>query len=170
MRRGLQVISRDGLQSDERRLPESVPAADDALLDAYSRAVIAAAEKVSPSVVNLEVHRLMERRATDPRFPHEARSSGSGFLFTPDGLILTNSHVVHHATEIAVTLSDGRRVQADPIGDDPDTDLAVVRIDDLHRLLREHQVGVRSGLTIIRRAEKLALEIVPKESGDSVDD
>ncbi len=132
MRRGLHVISRDGLQSDERRLPESVPAADDALLDAYSRAVIAAAEKVSPSVVNLEVHRLMERRATDPRFPHEARSSGSGFLFTPDGLILTNSHVVHHATEIAVTLSDGRRVQADPIGDDPDTDLAVVRIDAPH--------------------------------------
>lgn len=132
MRRGLHVISRDGLQADEERPPESVPAADDALLDAYSRAVIAAAEKVSPSVVNLEVQRLRDRRATDPRFPQEARSSGSGFLFTPDGLILTNSHVMHHATEIAVTLSGGRRVQADLIGDDPDTDLAVVRIDAPH--------------------------------------
>jgi S1-C subfamily serine protease len=103
---------------------------DDALLDAYSRAVITAAERVSPSVLNLEVHQSSERgQATDPRFPPPARGHGSGFIFTPDGFILTNSHVVHDAGKIEVTLTDGRRFQADLVGDDPETDLAVVRIE-----------------------------------------
>jgi S1-C subfamily serine protease len=108
----------------------AAPLPDDELLDAYSRAVITAAERVSASVLNLEVHQPFERgRATDPRFPQQARGHGSGFIFTPDGFILTNSHVVHKASKIEVTLTDGRRFQADLVGDDPETDLAVVRIE-----------------------------------------
>ncbi len=100
------------------------------LMDAYSRAVITAAEKVSPSVVYIEVlQRTKDRRGSNQRVPREARGSGSGFIFTPDGFILTNSHVVHGVTKIEVTLSDGRTCQADLIGDDPDTDLAVIRIN-----------------------------------------
>jgi S1-C subfamily serine protease len=118
-----------GVATDERPSPERSSDSDDSLLDAYSRAVVTAAETVSPSVVNIEVHHgPRERQVMDPRRPREARGSGSGFIFTHDGLILTNSHVVHRANEIEVTLSDGRRFTADVIGDDPETDLAVIRI------------------------------------------
>src|SRR6266849_4668061 len=100
------------------------------LMDAYSRAVITAAEKVSPSVVYIEVQQpVRSRRGNAPRMPQEARGSGSGFIFTPDDFILTNSHVVHGAKRIEVTVSDGHKHQADLIGDDPDTDLAVIRIN-----------------------------------------
>src|SRR5215472_9147276 len=102
-------------------------AVDDlALLDAYSQAVIGAVERVAPAVVKIDVRQRLvggQRRA-----PMEVGGSGSGFLFTPDGLILTNSHVVHNASSVEVTLADARRVRADLVGEDPDTDLAVVRI------------------------------------------
>jgi S1-C subfamily serine protease len=106
------------------------PAAEDAaLLDAYSRAVTGAVEKVAPSVVKIDVRQRLVGGPTGPRRrPMEVGGSGSGFIFTPDGLILTNSHVVHNASSIEVTLADARRVRADLVGDDPDTDLAVVRI------------------------------------------
>ncbi|HLX85104.1 MAG TPA: trypsin-like peptidase domain-containing protein [Terriglobales bacterium] len=110
--------------------------ADASLLDSYSQAVIAAVERVSPSVVNVEVHHKATGRSTSqapgrarPGEPSERRGGGSGFVFTPDGLILTNSHVVHDATRIEVTLADGRRAPAHTVGDDPATDLAVIRID-----------------------------------------
>jgi len=106
----------------------SAPASDDSLLDAYSRAVTGAVGHVSPSVVNIEVHQAASRtRSGEPR---ERRGGGSGFVFTPDGLILTNSHVVHDARRIEVTLADGRRMPASAVGDDPASDLAVIRLDE----------------------------------------
>jgi S1-C subfamily serine protease len=120
--------SEDARKTRESNQPEDLP--DEDLMDAYSRAVITAAEKVSPSVVYIEVQQpVRSKRGNAPRTPHEAKGSGSGFIFTPDGFILTNSHVVHGATKIEVTVSDGHKHQADLIGDDPDTDLAVIRIN-----------------------------------------
>lgn len=88
------------------------PVDDSELLDAYSQAVIRAVEAVGPAVVKLDVE----------------QGGGSGVCFTPDGLILTNSHVVERAGRVTVVLPDGRSMQADRVGADADTDLAVVRV------------------------------------------
>ncbi len=97
-------------------------------LDAYSRAVIHAASRVGPSVVAIEVIHPEPPQGPGVRRPMPPRGgSGSGFVFTPDGFILTNSHVVHGAKEIHVTLPEGTRHQAQLIGDDPDSDIAVIR-------------------------------------------
>ena len=130
MRRVVRLLSNDGAPGSAMRSPETTPFSDDDLLDAYSKAVIHAAEKVSPSVVNIDVRkRSGGKEIPDLRLPEEMRGSGSGFIFTPDGFILTNSHVVHQANKIDVALSDGRHFQGDLVGDDPETDLAVIRIN-----------------------------------------
>jgi S1-C subfamily serine protease len=125
----IRLVSQHDQATEERQRPITSPPSDDQRLDAYSQAVVSTAERVSPSVVNIEVHHQHTRPATDPRQPREAQGTGSGFLFTPDGFILTNSHVVHQATTMAVTDSDGRRYPGHLVGDDPDTDLAVIQID-----------------------------------------
>ena len=113
--------SNDGIGSG----PHS--SSDASLLDAYSSAVTNAVERISPSVAHIEVHQTAGKtRSGEPR---ERQGGGSGFVFTPDGLILTNSHVVHEAARIAVTLSDGRHMPATLIGEDPASDLAVIRLE-----------------------------------------
>jgi len=109
--------------------------ADGELLDAYSRTVTTVAEQVSPAVVKIEVQG--EKPPTDGRGgprrgPQEGGGSGSGFVMTPDGYVLTNSHVVSGAKRITAIFQDGTRFPAHVVGDDPPTDIALVRIDGSH--------------------------------------
>lgn len=152
---GLRALHGAEEHVDRRATAAPAPAgdprtSDTELLDAYSRAVIHAAERVKAAVVNIEVqhHR---RAAPDGRPRGDARGSGSGFVFTPDGMILTNSHVVHRATRVEVTLPDGRSFEADRIGDDPETDLAVVRIaaPDLQPAELGDSAALRPGQLVI---------------------
>jgi S1-C subfamily serine protease len=111
-----------GTTAQAPSVPEAIEHDDLALLDAYSRAVVGAAERVGPSVVHIEASYTQARRG------RQAKGSGSGFVFTSSGYILTNSHVVHGANELEVTMADGTSHQAVLIGDDPETDLAVIRV------------------------------------------
>jgi len=116
------VANAPGNGSTDPAVRPASPAEEGGLLDAYSSVVTRVAELVSPSVVNVDV-----RHA--PKGREGPRGSGSGFVITPDGLILTNSHVVHGASRIDVTLEEGGPFRADLVGEDPHSDLAVIRID-----------------------------------------
>jgi len=105
---------------DSNSLQVEGASGDAGLLDAYSQSIMRVADTVGPAVVRLDVKRRVRGRGDG--------GSGSGFIFTPDGLIVTNSHVVTGAAAIEATLNDGQNFQAHLIGDDPDTDLAVIRV------------------------------------------
>jgi S1-C subfamily serine protease len=114
------------------RVPERQKRADERrALDAYSEVVVRVAETVSPSVVKIEAEHppQEDRRRGRPQGGEPPVASGSGFIFTPDGYIITNSHVVRDARRLTVALLDGRRLFASVVGDDPHTDLAVIRIE-----------------------------------------
>jgi S1-C subfamily serine protease len=127
--------------------PLSTPS-NGALLDAYSRAVIDAVELVAPAVVSVDVNR--RSGGTGRRSPAQA-GSGSGFVFAADGLILTNSHVVADASAIDVALPDGREHDADLLGQDPDTDVAVLKISasDLTAVTFGNSQELRPGQLVI---------------------
>lgn len=119
-----------GLVSDNESVgtvasPAAATVDDDGLLDGYSRTVSRVVRQVGPSVVNIDVKKMVQTRHGE----REAGGSGSGFVFTPDGFALTNSHVVHGADRIEVSFADGSRHHASLIADDPETDLAVIRIE-----------------------------------------
>ncbi|MCG8607756.1 trypsin-like peptidase domain-containing protein [bacterium] len=136
------------------RFPDSTAPngeSDRDLLDAYSRAVISASEKVSPAVVHIKVqHKRGTRRRGRPS-RSEPSGSGSGFIISPEGFIVTNSHVVSGATKIAIDLPDSRSFDAELVGNDPATDLAVVRIyaDQLQYLTLGDSSKLRVGQLVI---------------------
>lgn len=115
----------DEASAEKQAPPRNLTQRDPFLLDEYSRTVVAAVDRVAPSVVNIDIKQRVETRGR----AREVAGNGSGFIIAPDGFILTNSHVVHNASVMTVNLSDGRELPAQLVGDDPDTDLAVIRID-----------------------------------------
>src|SRR6266699_3416777 len=128
MSTSLMLVEGEPTRPQPSPLPSTDPV-DTELLDAYSRAVSGFVERAAPAVVSVEVqHR--RRGASDRRDQGgNGGGHGSGFVFTPDGFILTNSHVAHGASKTDIAFPDGRRLRAELVGDDPETDLAILRVD-----------------------------------------
>ncbi len=126
----------DSVRSHSGDLPPS----DRNLLDAYSAAVTGAVERARSAVVHIEVK-------TAAREGEPGGGTGSGFFISPDGYLLTNSHVVHGATALRVFLADGRKLVADLIGEDPHTDLAVLRVsaDEISHLTLADSAAIKPG-------------------------
>jgi S1-C subfamily serine protease len=125
----LQLLAGGAEARAEPTPPQSRLLDDAELLDAYSATVVSAVERVGPSVAHLEVWGPAGPRTRRPRGrAADAPGSGSGFVFTPDGFMLTNSHVVEQATRVRATFADGTSAAAEIVGLDPDTDLAVLRV------------------------------------------
>lgn len=110
-------------KTKEKKEQNGLPTEEE-LLDAYSHAVVNVVEKVGPAVVSIKI------KTQDKTSGSEHQGAGSGVLITPDGFILTNHHVVEHAREVSVELTNGNHYKADILGTDPATDLAVIRIWD----------------------------------------
>jgi len=118
----VRTVASDSVSPGSSPAPSPEPDPSPELLDAYSRVTVGVSEKVCPSVVSVEVLRLSGR-------PAGRGGTGSGFSFRPDGYLLTNSHVVHGADLVQVTFSDERQMSAEVVGDDTETDLAVLRLE-----------------------------------------
>ena len=118
-----------GRQQDEQKeTPSGATTAEIEALDAYSKAIIGVVNKVGPAVVQIGVRKAVPERSPFGVIQRFAEGAGSGVIFAPDGYILTNSHVVDGAREITVILADGHDVAGAVVGEDPETDVAVVRI------------------------------------------
>jgi S1-C subfamily serine protease len=122
MEHPVQFLSSNGAEQEQRASADADATPDAQLLDAYSWAVIKVVEAVGPAVVS--IHSGWRLRG----WPSEREGDGSGVIIAPDGYILTNSHVVHHASRLEVALTDGRSHEATLVGEDPATDLAVIRV------------------------------------------
>ncbi len=149
-RRAIRRVLHEGVVNSQAGAAQGVDAELE-LTDAYSQVVSGVAERVSPSVVNIDVRRPASPSGAREAPVREERANGSGFIFTPDGFLLTNSHVVNGMARIEAVLPDGRRFPAELIGDDPDTDLAVVRIsaDDLGPVTLGDSGAVRVGQLVV---------------------
>lgn len=145
------VSSNEAPSSPHAQIPASGSAPsqvdDSGLLDSYSAAVVNAAERVSPSVLQIITH----KRASSNAGTLSPSGTGSGFLISADGLALTNSHVVHGADKIEVVLADGRRPDVALIGEDPDTDIAVLRVyaPNLKSVVLAESAKVKAGQVAI---------------------